>query len=147
MKAEAIIIHRPERQAPARRALFAVLTLGAWFVWVSLWLPLITLVAWLFGMRTSYVELFVREHGNGLSDLLVVVAIGVCCGLIEILWSSYNFRRFRHATRRRARPLVGLDAMAESLLVAQPSAVHLREQPRTVLQFADDGTIRHLAEG
>jgi biofilm PGA synthesis protein PgaD len=108
---------------------------------------LITLLAWLFGMHTGYVELFVREHGNGMSDLLTVLAIGVCCGLIEVFWASYNFRRFRHASRRRSRPLVGLAAMAESLLVAQPSAVHLREQPRTVLQFADDGTIRHLADG
>jgi biofilm PGA synthesis protein PgaD len=145
MKAEAIIIQRPERQVPARRALFALLTLGAWFVWATLWLPLITLVAWLLGARTAYIELVMREHGTGWSDIFVVLGIGVVCGLVEILWSSYNYRRFANRSRRQTRPVVAPEAMARVLKVDPESAKHMRESSRMVLQFADDGTVTHAS--
>jgi biofilm PGA synthesis protein PgaD len=145
MKAEAIIIQRPERQAPARRVLFAVLTLGAWFVWVTLWLPLVTLVAWLLGARTAFIELVMREHGTGWSDVFVVLGIGAICGLVEILWSSYNYRRFAHRSRRQARPVVATEAMARVLKVDPESAKYMRESSRMVLQFADDGTVTHTS--
>jgi biofilm PGA synthesis protein PgaD len=145
MKAEAIIIQRPERQVPARRALFALLTLGAWFVWATLWLPLITLVAWLLGARTAYIELVMREHGTGWSDIFVVLGIGVVCGLVEILWSSYNYRRFANRSRRQARPVVAPEAMARVLKVDPESAKHMRGSSRMVLEFADDGTVTHAS--
>jgi biofilm PGA synthesis protein PgaD len=146
MKAEAIIIQRPERQNPSRRALFAMLTLGAWLVWAALWLPLITLLAWLLGARTAFIELVMREHGTGWADILVVLGIGTVCALIEILWSGYNYRRFGNRTRRQARPLVDPEAMARVLKIEPDSAVFMREAPRIVLQFAEDGTVRHLAD-
>ena len=65
MRAEAILIQRPARSRPARNAFFALITFMAWLVWGVLWLPMITLVAWSAGLRNSYIELVVREHGKG----------------------------------------------------------------------------------
>ncbi len=143
MKAEAILINRPHRQRRANRALFGLLTLFAWLVWVSLWLPLITALAWLFGLHTSYVELFLRNHAGGWHQLLYLFWLALGCAVVITAWSAYNWKRFHKLDRRRGRPVPSMTAMAERLGVVHASAIELRSSDRIVLEFADDGSISH----
>lgn len=135
MKAEAILINRPRRQGRSRRALFGLLTLLAWMIWLSLWLPLLTALAWLAGVRISYLELIRRHHGEGWYDLLTVLGIALVALLVAALWSGYNFRRFHDRNRRRGRPPAQLPAMAEKLEVPLPLAEKMRGASRMVLGF------------
>lgn len=144
MKAEAILIDRPHRQRRASRTLFGLLTLFAWIAWASLWLPLITALAWWFGLRTSYVELFLREHAGGWSSLFYLFWLASGCAVVIATWSAYNWKRFHKMDRRRGRPPPSMTAMAEQLNVAHASAIELRSSNRIVLQFADDDSIRHI---
>jgi biofilm PGA synthesis protein PgaD len=143
MKAEAILINRPHRQRRANRALYGLLTLFAWIVWVSLWLPLITALAWLFGLHTSYVELFLRNHTGGWHELFYLFWLALGCAVVITTWSAYNWRRFHKLDRRRGRPPASMTAMAERLSVTHASAIEMRSSDRIVLQFADDGSISH----
>lgn len=147
MKAEAILIKRSYRQRPGRRALYGLLTFFAWLVWVSLWLPLITLLAWLFGLHTSYIELFVRNHASGWHELLQVGLLSLLCTGIVVGWSTYNWWRFRGLDRRRGRHVVAMAAMAEALGVKHGTAIELRSARRIALSFDADGQIDHQRAG
>ncbi|WP_266157315.1 poly-beta-1,6-N-acetyl-D-glucosamine biosynthesis protein PgaD [Dyella silvatica] len=148
MKAEAIVIQRPERQRPAQRLVFSLLTLLAWVAWSALWLPLITLVAWALGLRNGYVELMLFKHGNGGHDLWMVAMIAAVCTVIVWIWSEYNQLRFGKGqpSRRQGRPIPDARAMAHALKVQQPTALRLRAERRVVLDFLDDGTVTHRAD-
>lgn len=143
MKAEAILIHHPERQHPARRFLFTTATLMAWMAWASLWLPLATLVAWALGVRVGYVEIAVREHGHGGQDLAMLLALAAGCGLLMTVWSSYNYLRFAGVDRRRRSRTVERRAIASVLGVEQATAAWMQRAPRMVLEFPDGGEVVH----
>ncbi|MET0331857.1 MAG: poly-beta-1,6-N-acetyl-D-glucosamine biosynthesis protein PgaD [Dyella sp.] len=141
MKAEALLIDHPRGQGTGRRTLFTLLTLLAWMAWFSLWLPLITLVAWSFGARATYVELIMHRHSGGWVDLLVVLIIGLVTTLIALLWSRYNYQRFHLAKRRQGAAPIALAAMAHKLEVATPLATQLRQARRSQLEFTTDGRV------
>ena len=146
MRAEAILIQRPERQHPAHRLLFTTATLMAWMVWISLWLPLATLVAWGLGLRASYVEMVVREHGHGGHDLAALLALAVACALLMFSWSSYNYLRFAHLERRRRSRAVDRRAIAAALGIQQETARWMQRAPRMVLEFPEGGEVIHRDE-
>ena len=143
MRAEAILIQRQSRPRPARNAFFALITFMAWLVWGVLWLPMITLIAWSAGLRNSYIELVVREHGKGWHDLVSIVLIAAVCAAITLLWSGYNRVRYGSLTRRRTPTAVSREAMARSLRVRTTTARELRTQRRVVLQFLQDDSVMH----
>ena len=146
MKAEAVLIHLPHRQHPARRVLFTTATLMAWMAWISLWLPLTTLIAWALGLRVSYVELAVREQGHGGSDLAMVLAMASACSLIMVAWSSYNYLRFSQQGRRRRSRAIERPAIAVALGVHQATAFWMYRASRMVLEFPDGGEAIHSRE-
>lgn len=98
-----IIINRPELQSPLQRITTRGITFVFWVVWIYLWLPLISLVAWLVG-----IQLF-REHmlDNGGYKILfmdmhqyaIVIAI-IAAALIG--WARYNLLRFRDKDSRKS---------------------------------------------
>jgi biofilm PGA synthesis protein PgaD len=142
MKAESILIRRPDRQRPAQRALFALLTLLAWGVWLSLWLPLITLAAWMAGLRLGYLELVRRQHGvGGWREVALLLAIALACGAIAAAWAGYNFLRFRRARRRRQGRRATREEMALALGVDAATAQRMASARRIVLAFGEGGRV------
>jgi biofilm PGA synthesis protein PgaD len=139
MKASAIIIQRPERQGNLRRAFFTTITLIAWTFWMYLWLPLVTLVAWTLGLHTTYIELFVLEHGHGGSDLRIVLVAAVVAAAVFMAWSSYNRFRFTGRVRRQSHKVVTAEDSARALGVSSTTATQMRSQQRLVLSFTDSG--------
>lgn len=146
MKAEAIVIHRPERQHPAHRFLFVTATLMAWMAWISLWAPLATLLAWVLGVRLGYVEMMVREHGHGGQDFGTLLLLATLCAVVMLAWSSYNYLRFAHLDRRRRSRAVDRRAIAMALGVRQDTATWMQRAPRMVLEFPDGGEVTHRAD-
>lgn len=144
MKADALLINKPKLQRPVQRTLFGLITLLAWMAWVSLWLPLITLVVWLLGFRTGYIEVFTGSHERAWHALLQIAALVSLCAVVTASWATYNWWRFRRIARRsNSRRVVPLPAMAKALKISQNSAVHLRESTRITLIFNADGYVVH----
>ena len=56
-----IIIH-PERQPHGARTLFGAITALFWALYAYLWLPLITVLAWLVGIRTATLRLYLQRE-------------------------------------------------------------------------------------
>ena len=77
-------IYAPKtRASTATRTLHGVLTLAAWALYAYLWLPVLTVLAWVMGVRTSYVELYVRNNrfDNSVFDILVALQTGLPAGV------------------------------------------------------------------
>ncbi|TCV93331.1 poly-beta-1,6-N-acetyl-D-glucosamine biosynthesis protein PgaD [Luteibacter rhizovicinus] len=145
MKAEAIIIQRPDHQSPAQRVFFGLATLVAWAFWVFLWLPLITLVAWGFGFRTTYVEMFVQSRGKGGTDLVELLLLAAVCALIVIAWSLYNRFRYGGRVRRRAFRSIQPDETAHAMGTTESAVLAMRDARISTIEFADDGAL-HVGE-
>src|SRR5450432_4359421 len=98
-----LIISHPERQSGAQRTIFGVLTVTVWALWFYLWLPLITAILWMVGIRWAYIQVFRGARGVSLG---VVLWIMLSVIVIVAYWSTYNNMRYASKIqRRRAQPL------------------------------------------
>jgi len=93
-----VILH-PERVPPGRKGLMVFLGSLGWAIWFHLMLPLLALLAWILGIRQF--RLFVlSDVGRTFHTLLMYALIVAASGATFILWSLYNWLRFRHRDRR-----------------------------------------------
>ncbi|AXK72244.1 poly-beta-1,6-N-acetyl-D-glucosamine biosynthesis protein PgaD [Lysobacter sp. TY2-98] len=109
-------IYTPKEPAPqAMRTMHSLLTLAAWVLYAYLWLPLVTVVAWLLGIRTSYIELYVRNNQVDRTMFLVILLLAIAATALLVGWAEYNRRRFSGPDRRSNPGNVQLPEVAESL--------------------------------
>jgi biofilm PGA synthesis protein PgaD len=138
MKADPII-NCPERQKPLQRAIFTVITMLAWTVWVSLWLPLITLIAWLLGLQDVYIKLGLDHPFRAANDLGLVLQVAVLAAVSLGSWAFYNRMRFAGKQKRRANRFIDLAEMAPVLDASVITAQQLRSRRRSIVHFNDRG--------
>lgn len=107
MKFDSSIIHKPRSQPALQRGFFSIVTFFFWMAYAYLWLPLLTLVLWLLGVRTAVFELYLREHQVEPFLLISLPLLAVASAVLLIAWAEYNRYRFRDKDRRSAHPDVG----------------------------------------
>jgi biofilm PGA synthesis protein PgaD len=139
MKADSLIIQRPERQKPLQRITFTLITIAAWTFWVSLWLPVITFFAWLLGLGDAYKQLNTVHAMRDAGALAILPGIGCICALIFIAWSFYNRVRFRNNRRRHGHQPLDAVHMARKIGARAETAVAMRANRRSVVRFSDGG--------
>lgn len=121
-----------------RRTFWGFITAVFWVVYVYLWLPLITLAMWFFGVRQARLELYLRTHSFDTYLLVVLPVIAVLTGLALVAWAEYNRRRFREGDRRATTPPVGHGAIVCDLGGTEIIARALASHQVCVLQMNDD---------
>lgn len=100
-----LIIDRPDLQAWQQKALFGALTAAFWVVWVFLWLPLITLLGWLFfGYQFRFHMIELNGYPRFMSVLSVYLIVIAVMGGALMIWATYNHLRFRGIDRRKQTP-------------------------------------------
>lgn len=145
---DAHLIERPERQSKGRRNAFGLLTAIAWAIYAYLWLPLVTLLAWWLGVKTAYVELYLREQRIDTFLILVVPLIIVVVAVLLLGWAEYNRHRFQSKHDRRepmpevthAEIAVGMGAphaLADALQQARSVSVAMDENAVPVMLTSD----------
>jgi biofilm PGA synthesis protein PgaD len=139
-----VVIDRPELQARHRRVLYSTATMAAWGLWMYLWLPLVTLVAWWLGATRFFGEIVVPETRTMLTALATYLAIVACLGVALIGWSRYNLRRFGPRGRRQAPPVVADAAIAEHFQVSDEDLRRGREARTLVIHHTDAGDVHRL---
>jgi biofilm PGA synthesis protein PgaD len=139
MKAEAIMIQRPERQSSVQKAMFGVATVVAWLFWAFLWLPLITLGAWAFGLRNAWLQLHVLEPARQGGDINVILLAAILCAVIFSAWSGYNHARFSGKQKRRGNNPVGVEATARVIGASTEDAISIQAHRRAVVSVSDAG--------
>lgn len=138
MKAE-FVIYRPQRQPPLQRTLFALITMVAWTLWISLWLPVLTLIAWLLGMEDAYKQLGLMHPLHAANDLSMVLTVALVCALSMGSWSQYNRIRFAGKQRRRGNRTLDIAEMAPALAASVETARELQAGRRSIVHFNADG--------
>lgn len=146
MKAE-LVIDRPERQPTLQRTFFAIITIVAWTMWVSLWLPVLTLIAWLLGLGDAYKQLGLIHPLHAVNNLSMVVTVAAVCALSIGSWSQYNRIRFSGKQRRRGNRTLDIAEMAPALATSVETARYLRAERRSVIHFSNDGEMLVNVEG
>lgn len=139
MKAEAILIQRPERQSKAQKAVFAAITVFAWLFWAFLWLPLVTLGAWAFGLRNAYVQLHVLSPISDGGDINVILIVAIVCAVVFTGWSNYNRARFSGKQKRRGNKPVGVVETAAAIGATTEDATRLLHHRRAVISVSEAG--------
>jgi biofilm PGA synthesis protein PgaD len=139
MKADAIMIQRPERQSSVQKAMFGVATVVAWLFWAFLWLPLITLGAWAFGLRNAWLQLHVLEPARQGGDINVVLLAAIVCAATFSAWAGYNRARFSGKQKRRGNDPVGVEATARVIGATTEDAISIRAHRRAVVSVSDAG--------
>jgi biofilm PGA synthesis protein PgaD len=139
MKAEAIVIQRPERQSHAQKAVFGLVTVTLWVVWACLWLPLVTLGAWAYGIRDALTHLHLMDPITDGGDIHIVLLVAVATAVIFTAWSGYNYARFVGKQKRRGNQPVGIAETAAKIGAHTEEAIRLQGTRRAVVSVADDG--------
>lgn len=126
--------------APARtHRLHGAATVVAWVVYAWLWLPLITVVAWLLGVRTSYIELYMRDHRFEPTLVVTLPLLALACALLLIGWAEWNRWRFGDRERRGAHEDVAPADVARALHAPEHVATRLSDAKLAVLTMDAEG--------
>lgn len=134
----------PDQLTRQERARDTIITAVLWAVYLYLWVPLVSLLAWALGFEFAY-DVMVRAGGASdllpiLLDYLVVVSIIFSA---FTLWSLSNRLRFKHLKRRGRRDPVPDEALADYFGVPVSQIATMRaKQIQTVL--VDENGVPHL---
>ncbi|HET7833222.1 MAG TPA: poly-beta-1,6-N-acetyl-D-glucosamine biosynthesis protein PgaD [Gallionella sp.] len=138
-----LIIHHPEKQTNQQRWALGIITAGFWMFWFYLWLPFVSLLAWLFGYRLFEYQMIELGGYKGLLDLLGTYSvIIVLLGSTLIGWAVYNIRRFGgKADRRKGMPPVTVDLHARHFNVDVEQLKEWRKSQRLVISHGSNSEI------
>jgi len=131
------VIVRPERLARQKRFLQRAATLLAWSAYAWLWVPLVTLVAWVLGLQAGWDRLYLQRNAVDPFILAALPIIALLCGLLLIGWAEYNRARFADADRRLRRSDVA-DAAVRERLQATAQVMHTLRRHRVVTVRMDE---------
>ncbi len=95
-------IYHSDLQTPGQKTTSALLSSLGWMVWVYLFIPLISALAWWLGYHRvdSYL---IHNDAGFMRQMTLIAPLIILLGAILLFWALYNFLRFR-GSDRRARP-------------------------------------------
>ncbi len=113
-----------------------------WVLWFYLWIPLMTAILWLFGIREVYTKVFKGARGANL-EVFPWLIIGSVC--LVMVWSGYNRVRYGGKTRRLHAEGVSQKAKTDAFGVTNPVFIEHLHQRKMEIQFDEHGQITHVA--
>jgi biofilm PGA synthesis protein PgaD len=142
-----IHIEAPELLTGSERTRDTIATAAMWLFYLYLWVPLLSLVAWLLGLELAY-DVMIRSGGaRDLGGILVVYGVIVAIIFCAVTaWSLMNRYRFGHLARRRAMEPVSDEAMADYFGVGTRELPAMRAAKRIVVAFDDEGRLAISAD-
>lgn len=135
-------IYTPSNRAPgATRTLHGVLTLAAWVLYAYLWLPLLTVIAWVLGVRTSFVEIYMRNNRVDNQIFIVIGVLALVATLLLVGWAEWNRHKFGGQDRRAAPRHVDVNDVAESLFAPQDVSHRVARAKSVTLSMGEDARL------
>lgn len=133
-------IHRPDLQSRVHRGVFAVLSTLGWLVWLYLFAPLLSLVAW--GLGYHRLDLYVLSSTpHVLLTLGLYASAVIVAGLLLLLWAVYNLLRFGSKDRRAAAPPVSDIELVQAFRINRDQLAQLHAGKVMHLHHDTDGHI------
>jgi biofilm PGA synthesis protein PgaD len=135
------IIYRPDLLPRRRRVIFSGMTLFAWGIWVYLFLPLISVLAWWVGIDLFMDYMLVPEERTYFVTLSIYLVVIAGAGLIIFAWSRYNQLRFQGHDRRAHVPAVSDQMTRARFRIDEHSLDQIHASKVMVLDLDQDGHI------
>ncbi|MDZ7668506.1 MAG: poly-beta-1,6-N-acetyl-D-glucosamine biosynthesis protein PgaD [Gammaproteobacteria bacterium] len=141
-----LVIERPDLQTRAQRYGYLSVTFVCWFLWLYLFVPLLSFVAWALGATVIYQAMLQNLDTAALWRLIQSYGTGiVSLAAIYVLWAFSSYLRFRHADRRGRPPDATDQQLAASHRISAEELQTLRSSRRLVVSadqlqrmFSDD---------
>ncbi len=135
---QSLIIESPSLQTLRQRYAYAVLTLFFWVFWFYLWIPVISLVAWLLGIESFYDQMVVKAGLEALQELLgLYTTVIMALGFSLTGWALYNQIRFRGRERRKGQSPVDTEEVARFFAI-EPAMVERLQAAKFVEMTHDE---------
>ncbi len=135
---ENLIINRPDLKTRALLIGEGILTTLFWGFWAYLWLPIISLIAWLFGFQILYIHMVELGGFDGLLHQMGTFSsgIGIFSGTLAV-WSFYNLKRYGSYNRRNKTLRTNTKQMAEEFSVTYEIIDDIRKSKTVRFHFND----------
>jgi biofilm PGA synthesis protein PgaD len=143
-----ICIDSPELLTERERLRDTLATGFMWMLYVYLWLPLISLLAWVMGFEFAY-DVMVRAGGAaGLETVLFWYAVAITTILIAFgTWSLSNRWRYGSRNRRKAHDPVTDPSYMAYFGISAGELAQLRSGRCLALELDSAGGIGEIADG
>ncbi len=142
-----LIIDKPELQSNIHRYGWGSVTFVFWMIYIYLWLPLITLVAWWFGAKLFHLHMIQLDGYKGLlGNLGLYAVIIVVISMILIGWAELDRMRFKDKLRRLVNNTVTVGEIAQKYNMHEDDLTQLRQKKSMLVHFSDDGFISNINE-
>lgn len=141
-----LIINRPDLKSRPLLLGEGILTLLFWGFWFYLWLPLISVIAWLLGFQVLYSHIMAL---GGLDEFFVqfnILSIGIFAASgILALWSFYNLKRYGTYNRRNRIYTTDMHGLAAHLSLSAEELTKIQQAKTLYFSFNEEGDIQTIA--
>lgn len=142
-----LIIERPELQSMSQRYGWKTVTFLFWMFYIYLWVPLITLVVWLVGVKLFHINMIEFKGYESLVDKLGLYSIIILIiSIILIGWAEVNRMRFKNKLRRLDNDELSVSEVAKKYDLEESHLTQLRQKKSIIVQFSDKGVISEISE-
>lgn len=136
------IIDRPDLQSLTQKYGFGSLTLLLWVAYLYLWIPFISVVAWLVGAQLFHHHIIerggLRQLALDLRQYAVVVGVMVA---VYLAWAVSNYLRFRRTRRLGNVPAVTIPMLARHFRVDEAEVERLQSLRVCEMSHDEQGNI------
>jgi biofilm PGA synthesis protein PgaD len=143
MKNFELIIEKPEVLRKRDKYTSVSITLIFWFILFYLWHPVISLLAWVFGIKLFYEHMIVLGGADGFMQMLFkyLLSISILGGGL-ILWALYNKFRFRKKVRRAGSSEINSQDVAEYFKISSEDHENWKSSKNMLINISDELVIK-----
>ena len=142
-----LILNAPDKVSAQTKLGSNIVTIFCWVLYIYLWIPLITVIAWALGVTHAYDELsFARQVGDFREMLMFYGTVVALLGGGLLLWALKEYLRFRNANRRRPPIPASHVELATYLASTESNVVHWQTLRRMVALHDENGKVIGVQE-
>ena len=145
VKKTAPIINRTSAVSLSSRVGWQLVAATMWAIWISCWIPLVTLTIWEIGLFHVNAALLAT---NGLSQLRALIlpylSVLACQGGILLGWMLKDYARFNALARRSQMPAADLTELAHFSQIAEARLAQWQSARNVVAEHDEHGRLRHV---
>lgn len=134
-------IDRPDLQSRAKRGVWGAINLMGWLVWIYLLLPLISILAWLFGYQRFHAYMLMNQPGSNLHTPIFLIII---LSSLLLLWAIYNWLRFRKKERLHYVDNASIEQIAHFYEIESQLVHRVQRQQVSTFHYDDIGKIINI---
>ncbi|TCB52571.1 poly-beta-1,6-N-acetyl-D-glucosamine biosynthesis protein PgaD [Acinetobacter sp. ANC 4779] len=117
------------------------LQIAGWFIFMWLFMPLITLFFWWVEGKTIYQQMVIQAAPDSqLSLMNIIVMIAIFIGGL-LLWATYNWVRFHGEDRRKAPLAIDEKQLASSFKVNSLDILNMQQAKNMTLYYDVEGKL------